>query len=89
MAIETKKKDVRIGFNKLKKQLPHRYTTAIAETLTDITPRQVKCVFDGEIKNPVIVKKVYDAALLVAEAYKPVRRISKKKVLPKQKSSVN
>lgn len=89
MAENRHKKEVRIGFNKLKKQLPHRYSTAIAKTLTDITPAQIRCVFKGEIKDPAIVNKVYEAALAVAEDYKIVRRMAKKKVQPKVTKTVN
>lgn len=89
MANATNKKEVRVSFNKLKKQLPHRYSTAIAETLTDITPSQVKYVFSGEIKNPVIVKKVYDAALQVAKEYTMTSRLARKKANKKSNRTVN
>jgi hypothetical protein len=89
MAETRNKKEVLIGFNKLKKQLPHRYTTVIAETLTDITAVQVKCVFKGEIKNPVVVKKVYDAALQVAKEFNKTKRLARRKTHPKGRNTVN
>jgi hypothetical protein len=79
----------RIGFNKLRKKLPHRYSTAIAETLTDITPVQVKCVFNGQIKNPVIVKRVYEAAILLAEDFAATRRLVRRVVPRKVQNNVN
>jgi len=53
-------------FNTLRKKLPAHYSVGVAKKLDGITSRQVLLVFRGEIKNPEIINKVYDAAVELA-----------------------
>ncbi len=54
-------------FKRLRKQLPHRYTTAISTSVPGLTPRQVKAVFHGEIVNMNTVEKVVKAATKITK----------------------
>jgi hypothetical protein len=75
---KTNNKTPLVSFNKLRKQLPHRYTVVVAERLENITPSQVKCVFRGDLKNPAIVKQVYAAATKLAEEHRLVKRLNRR-----------
>lgn len=79
MSKKTNNKAPQVGFNTLRKKLPHRYTVQIAEKLVNISPSQVKCVFKGELKNPDIVKKVHSAAIKIAAEYQAVLKLSRRK----------
>jgi len=48
----------------IRQQLPKHYSVAVAKKAV-VTPRQVLLVFRGEIKNPEMINKVYEAARLV------------------------
>jgi hypothetical protein len=54
-------------FKRLRKQLPHRYTTAISNTVPGLTPRQVKAVFNGETQNINTVEAVVKAAIKMSK----------------------
>ena len=64
------------GFNKLRGRLPHRYTRLVAEKLENITPIQVRYVFEGRIKNPELITKVYEAAIQVADLHSKAIRLN-------------
>lgn len=54
-------------YKRLRKQLPHRYTRAISNSVPGITPRQVKAVFNGEIVNVDTVEVVVKAAIKISK----------------------
>jgi hypothetical protein len=75
-------KHVEIRFNKLRKKLPHRYTGVVAKNHGSATPTQVKLVFTGRIKDPILVDGVYTAAMKVAQLYAKTTQL-----LPRKKKS--
>lgn len=78
---EIKNSDIR--FNKLRTKLPHRYTAPLAKKLANLSQTQVKLVFEGRIKDPETVDRVYQAALKLARLYSKTN-----KLMPRKRKSV-
>jgi hypothetical protein len=88
------------NWQELREQLPHRYTKQVSEMISafisenadaarklgyvELKPRQVECVFKGEIKDSLKVACVLRFSRVLKAQYAPVRKMLSSQITVKK-----